>query len=470
MKNYTTFITENQEIEPKLDFKTETKIIHIEKEKEKIFLNTIKKAIKICIFAKIPEPTYKIIKVREYYILSKDGNFDFSSITDDLKVIANKLSEAKKTNPNSKINVNAKKVNIYEINIVTDISIENKWIILGIIDHISGIIKAAPNQKIPLDLIPSNLEDSSYCDHCHTKRGRNKTIFIKKISTGEILRVGGSCIKYYLGYNYDKVLEFLNIIDFVDRVQQEREQYDWNSSIRIESIIPTDEIIKYFTWYVEKYGYLSSAAADKINIGKEDVDKVLSTKHKISNILHNIYNIGYHEENNTTISEFYSIIDKIPQEKVDNFLKFVDENKVENWIYNAYNFCKEGTVKESLINYILGALSFYFGKLKYEESKNKKADGISNFVGVIGEKEKLENLEIVNISGFETEYGWSNVYKLKDVNGNVFTKFGTINPKFLIDGGDEIKIGSKVSFLAEIRKHDVYNGNNQTVLGKIARI
>ncbi len=149
-------------------------------------------------------------------------------------------------------------------------------------------------------------------------------------------------------------------------------------------------------------------------------------------------------------------------------------------MFNVSNMLRMGIVKNRLANYVTGACSYFFGKLHAEEMKRKAESGetnkVSEWVGKVGEKIKLENLEVVHIGGFEGGYGWTNVYKLKDQNGNSFTKFGTLGTQFIVKKtensptDDQIQVGDIISATSEIKKHDEYMGKKQTVLGRLSKL
>lgn len=93
------------------------------------------------------------------------------------------------------------------------------------------------------------------------------------------------------------------------------------------------------------------------------------------------------------------------------------------------------------------------------DSLKKKADiKVSDFVGVVGSKVSAEfNItDIQSVMGFE---GYpTNVYKLQDNYGNVWSKWTTIDDKFIIGDDKEIKVGTKIKCQALIKAHTLFNG------------
>jgi hypothetical protein len=57
---------------------------------------------------------------------------------------------------------------------------------------------------------------------------------------------------------------------------------------------------------------------------------------------------------------------------------------------------------------------------------------------------------------------------MKDRNGNLYNKFGDINPKFIVGPKKELKPGTAVSFTAVISDHTEFRGIKTTKLGRLS--
>lgn len=494
----------------KISYEVKTKTIELNQERLKSFGKVMKKITRLCKFIGLPEPKYKKIGEKKYYglyFISKttgDISYDIGydkpiygeyNFTDDIKELEKRRQYFldKKHNPR----VHSFVTEIYELSIVDILKPDDEWIILGTIDHVEGILKPAPGQNIPMENIPETLQGRSTCDHCHKIIGRNKTVFIQNLKTKEIIRVGGSCIKYYLGYDYEKILDLLSQISMIQSWSISRPlhniwqgyAYDWGEP---EETITN--IIKYFIWFAKNKGYVSKATATKWNEDKAqelrqkgeneyDFAPKQSTKDMVNGDINDFnspprrsdYKKSYDyeramEEWEKRVEEYHKRISNIKDSEVDEVVKFIEENKDNNFVFNAWNFMRnDKTIKLRLMNYITSVCSYFWGKMKREEPKIEKQE--SNWVGTVGEKIDLENLEIVYVSGFQGDFGWQNVYTLKDKNGNIFTKFGVIDPKFIVNSGDfsSPEKGAIISATADVKKHDEYKGVKRTVLGRLSK-
>ena len=559
VNDYPTFLKEeaqNQETTPvendgkniKLFYTIETKRIEIpvgsetgirQDDKKETFDKIIKRITKISKFIKLPAPILTKIETKKYYTLVSFGEHSMSyyydnfsngkNYTEDIDEVERVKNEIMtKPHGKSKWRVTSKDVNVYDLTMATVIKPEDEWIILGTFDYVDNLLKAAPGQQIPIEMV--NM-DKSECDHCHKNIYRKKTVFIKKIKDGSIIKVGGTCIKNYLGYDYEKVLSYLTDISFLDKSWGEsggwNNDYDYEGGGRggwIEDEVPIKEAIRYYIWWYKNRGYMSKTTAEKINIKKReewksqnpDDSSDFTGKETISTGDSVCGDVGYAntpprqtgkyaaEEwnrwedfcSNVYGPRLETISENDPHIKA--FIEFIEANKDNNFLFNVSNMIKQGTVKVHLLRYITGGCSFYFGRLFSEEQKrkaetreDKPQQKTSEWVGKIGEKSKFVNLEIVHIGGFETQFGWSNVYRLKDEDGNIYTKFGVIGPQFVVkkknndvpteepdkqeiedmkNYSDGLVVGDVVSATADVKDHTEYKGTKQTVLGRFSKL
>ena len=58
---------------------------------------------------------------------------------------------------------------------------------------------------------------------------------------------------------------------------------------------------------------------------------------------------------------------------------------------------------------------------------------------------------------------------MKDDKGNLFSKFGQINDRFIVSDHEEVEIGSKVKFRATIKQHREFNDEKINVISTLAK-
>ncbi|MHB1011145.1 MAG: hypothetical protein ACYC1E_18415 [Propionibacteriaceae bacterium] len=78
------------------------------------------------------------------------------------------------------------------------------WRFVASVDAVDGgtILRYPPGREAPVrntDVV------ASHCDHCHTRRPRRRTMLIAHDDTGQLLQVGTSCLKDFLGHHLTPV-------------------------------------------------------------------------------------------------------------------------------------------------------------------------------------------------------------------------------------------------------------------------
>ena len=130
---------------------------------------------------------------------------------------------------------------------------------------------------------------------------------------------------------------------------------------------------------------------------------------------------GIKEDIQKSNSEYADIISKTKLSRVE-LLKTNNElqKKTEGNAEIAEEYKKQNLLTEEISNSkrelseIKDEIKKYNSEL---ESIRTNADNSPDFKKMREEKEKLENLTIQNVSGFEGSFGWTNIYRLTDDKG-----------------------------------------------------
>lgn len=130
----------------------------------------------------------------------------------------------------------------------------------------------------------------------------------------------------------------------------------------------------------------------------------------------------------------------------------------ENLRYVAYTRAK------SMLGFITD-FDAYNSHKSQSENVNEVIE--SKHMGIINCKLDLK-LTILNVKSVKTAYGDCLVIDMKDKNGNLFNKFGDINPKFIVGPKKELKPGTNVSFTAVVSDHTEFRGIKTTKLGRLS--
>ena len=384
------------------------------------------------------------------------------------------------------------KVQEFALTIVDDVKPMDEWEILGVIDYKDSLVKPVPGKEIPMEeLRDIPLSGNSDCDHCNRNIYRNKTIFVRNTKDGEIKHVGGSCTKYYLGMDYERFLNYIESLHEMEIVTSEYDE-DWVSFGQpMEEMHNVSDMIKYYIWYTKHNGHMTTKQVDAYNAKVDDYDKMISSTSGIVldtmtlvNNRPNSDNISSRqadEEYNEWISvveDFNTKINTITDDEVKEVLDFVETKKEESsFMFNVYNHINESYVKARVSRFITGVCSFYFSVKLYDENQKRirekeleeSGKKPSTYIGEIDKKSGFKSVEVTRLSGYQGSFGWVNIYTMEDERGNVITKFGTINERYISCDSEEVVVGTKLSFTSPIMDHTEFRGTKQTKIGRLSK-
>lgn len=272
------------------------------------------------------------------------------------------------------------------------------------------------------------------CDHCKTNHNRKKVAIVER-TNGEEIMVGLSCLKDYFGYDEDQVVSgFRQVEELVeDYTRSYIEEKEFNSCTR----------------YTETAKYLAKCVAE---------------------IKANGYKNGYADKptkfaamKRTTVTEEDEVTAQKVIELFNNYNAEVDfDQNIKTAVTSEFCKVADGFVAYAYVAYlkVLEKESF---RRKKEEAKEAEKAG-SNYVGNVGDKVTL-TVKVTHAGGYTTDFGYTNIWKFTDKDGNVFI-WKTQND---IEGmwdytDDKYRNGKEYKVTGKIKEHSEYNGTKQTIL------
>jgi hypothetical protein len=271
-----------------------------------------------------------------------------------------------------------------------------------------------------------------HCDHCNTNRQRNSVFLIKNTIDKSLMQVGKSCLKDFFPKDvFGQVSDFTSIINVFNEIDQLMDAPNYGNPKHI--FIPVELIVAYAIMCINVAGYVSTNNASEGNV---------PTSHIIKGVIAGDIKMTITDEDVNKAKQLLSD----NKELLDNH--FENNNTVFN--YNVKNFLETGYVTTNNIGYI-AYLPVLIAKLVSESTKKE-----SSYLGNV--KDKLTvSCTLVKHTGFETMYGYTNLYIFEDDNGNVLSWFNTGKT---IDAD----LNTKVTLTGTVKQHNLYNGVKQTVL------
>ena len=317
------------------------------------------------------------------------------------------------------------------------------------IDHtypVKNFIKSYTNITTEQENEYQHLE--SNCQHCNFKRKRNYTFILKNLETEEFIQVGKTCLKDFTGHD---ILKSLNYFDLFEELQFELLNcYKSDKKIQFYSI---NKILGMIHDEIKLHGYKSSKMKYE---GRIDMTTGDIIKYRVKDIMSSIYENKrviptVNKEDESYINEVKNYIlsfdYKMENESLQDFYK-----SLQNII--KYDYCKFNDIS------ILATMFTTYDILKQKEKKEDNKN-ISNYVGSIGDKIKIE----VTLRGkfsYETQYGYMCISLFVDRNGNVY--------KWVSKNTLNIKLGEFITIQGTIKNHEIYQGEKQTVLTRCKKV
>lgn len=382
--------------------------------------------------------------VTPYDLISK--NFKNQSILDE------KIISWQKKFKNVNISYSIKEIddNKVEITILYNLPslIHEGWTYLATLEKVTTFdenenpiadeIQIFSNQK---DLNLLNYRNVEFrCDHCHTNHIR-KTVHLFKHQDGREYLLGSACVKEYFGLNI-----FQNLNKILDGYSQ------------INDL--TEDINEFFGCcsYSRSYDYKEFARLVYGIIKNEGKYISKSSCNESNEIPTSILASNCMTINTADMIEYKKIV-LLKSENFDySFVKeyWLNKDDESDFTHNVQVNFRMVNPKPGLLAY---AVWEYMKEIEDFTGKKRISEKCQNseYIGIIGEKIKGINVEIVNIYSFESIYGTTYIVKMFDENGNIIIwKTGTYQN---FESGEK-----KIIKTAIIKAHEEYKDQKQTII------
>lgn len=316
----------------------------------------------------------------------------------------------------------------------------SNWEFIATIEHADpmNIVRSfRPEVEVPARFYHAD----TFCEHCRTRRVRKDTYIVRNTETGEFKQVGKSCLKDFTGgLSAEQVAQYISWFDEVIRGQAVEPGFKHYES--------TEEILQNAVESVRLYGFTKTEAYGNAISTKQ---VVLEQVHHFGSYRERIERDDFdpdHRGNSDKVKAIMSWVASLPME-----LGYISNLKTTL----AREYCENRDV-----GIICSAVASYNREMERQERKarERKQASKSQWVGNEGDRIELHNMTIRLLTGWETEFGYTYLYKFVDEQGNIYTwKTG----KWLGDG-DEVKDTQRINLKGTVKKHSEFNGELQTEL------
>jgi len=295
---------------------------------------------------------------------------------------------------------------------------------------------------VPFEAYPFDTEaNPAACDHCKKSRQRKLGYIVRSVDTDEILQVGKSCLREYLGHDPARVLRSLSVLNDLEESMERFGNF-------FKPIYLTEEVLTYTKIMIDRFGWLSKGRA-------AELDRDDATAYRV------IECVIPSKKPKDFVKDAHQAYDARDEKMVEYIKKVMAWFEEIEYGQNDYmdNLSQFGGI-ECFTNIrrfglLCSAVAAFDKETKKLEATKALAEN-SEYVGQV--KERLRGLEVVQKSCYEreTQWGTSYAYQLIDKLGNVFMYWGTVF--FGAENGDTIILDGTV------KKHDEFRGVKQTHL------
>jgi hypothetical protein len=274
------------------------------------------------------------------------------------------------------------------------------------------------------------------CDHCNTTRNRKKTIIVKD-SDGNLLQVGRSCVKDFLGVNFESELKGLESL-FVYFRDSDGGDNTTNGSVGF----PIEGFLARTAAEIRAHGWLSSGSAwENGGISTKDVVLISYDPRKKGQV------IEVEDEDIETAKKAFE------------WVLSVDPDS--DFLHNIQVVAKNGFVTYKTAGF---ASAIVFGYQKDNEKLIRKGVDFSKseFVGSVGTRITIK-VKVLSKKVVNSFYGDSTLITFVTPDGNIINTFasGSIS---------EVPVDEELTIKGTVKKHNVYRENKQTVLNRVAAV
>lgn len=321
----------------------------------------------------------------------------------------------------------------------------NDWEFIAVIQHmdpVNLIGSYRPEYPIPEQYYTSK----PVCEHCNSHRSRKDTYLIRNIVTGEWKQVGKSCLKDFTnGLSAEAVARYVSWFEELIKGETPDSDPKFRYKSTLEAVMVAVEAVR-------KYGYKKT----QDEYGSHNYD---STASVVSEMLYQI-NPGYKMRKEQGFNWKTPEVEARAQEILSWVRSLSPE--IGSYLSNLKAACGRDYCESRNFGLIASSVAAYNREMekKQREATRRQADSKSSWVGSVGDRIEIKDALLSLLTSWDTEFGYTYLYKMVDAHGNIFTwKTG----KWL--GNNEcIPEGAKVTLKGTVKSHNEFRGVKQTEL------
>lgn len=290
-------------------------------------------------------------------------------------------------------------VEVFDLTIKNDEIIKNNgYQVVAKIEHLEGgnIVR-----RVTEDDNPEWYHVGGYCEHCGTKHSRKFT-FVVKHENGTFKQVGLSCLKMYTGIDP----QIIGICNELKDLIIDMDFDGWDFEKRpVETVYDFKKALAMAVKIIKSQGYVKTSM---LGSNKEILSEMM------------LGHMSVNKEDEKKAEEIIEMLESISEEDTGKY-----------GLYNIKAIAHSGYCKASHFGFIAYAPILIEDTIKAIEEKKKREQeknaekAMSNYVGEVGEKIKVNISDAKLVTKWENQFGYTYLYKFVDNDGNVFVWFAS---------------------------------------------
>lgn len=331
-------------------------------------------------------------------------------------------------------------------------------------DEAGNIIQAVPGVEVPKEY----RDRGPVCDHCKTKRRRNKTYLLLH-EDGRRVQVGSTCIGDFLGRSADNpeglaaFCEALNrFLGKLGALEDGDGEGGCDGPCVYRSYVELPVFLANTASSIREFGWLSRGKA--YETGREGC----ATADEVS---HRLFSVRRYDNRDELKRLTPTASDFDEAKAAIEWGKAIGDD-CNDYLHNVKTLCEAGFTTHHTFGVAASIVFAYRRHLGKLAERAKAAD--SEYFGTVGKREVFHGLRVTRISSFDSFYGTKWVVGFEDADGNRAVWFSTKLPRVGFLTGEhefhdtlvreELAIGETVIVKATVKEHGEYKGARQTVL------
>lgn len=330
------------------------------------------------------------------------------------------------------------------------------WSFVATVDHRPEVNANIINKYLVDVEVPEKYRHTDcICEHCNQIRSRSHLYLVRNDSTGEFMQVGSSCVRDLTdGLDGEYIARFLTWI-------QSPEEFEHFESSHIKPYFFVEDIICYAIECVNLFGYFNSECS-------------YSTKRRVIDFYY-WFELGRRDRiveetiyRDLADKEFKPFSDENREyaKKIVSWITSLDEDTVRynDYLYSLQVVCSSEYCELKDFGRLVSIVTAYRremdrqAEIRRREEAAKKSAETSNYVGSVNERISFHAASFRYVTSFESQFGSSFLYEIKDTDGNVFTWWSSkVLNSDVLDSDDVVVTGT-------VKNHQEYRNVKQTVL------